>query len=80
MQNGNACDGHAKRCTRRPDLKAISEASRWIMCYTYITFTLSTLSNGFNNQSYLLFKNYGLATNETEKTSLNWYYCQWSDA
>ncbi|KAK4558295.1 hypothetical protein RGQ29_007868 [Quercus rubra] len=23
--NGNACDGHAKRCTRRPDLKAISE-------------------------------------------------------
>ncbi|KAK7860465.1 histone-lysine n-methyltransferase [Quercus suber] len=27
VQNGNACDGHAKRCTRRPDLKAISEAS-----------------------------------------------------
>ena len=40
LQNGNAYDDHAKSLTKRPDLKAISEASCWLMCYTYNTCTL----------------------------------------
>ena len=39
------------------------------LCVTHILLVhyLHYPINGFNNQSYLLFKNYGLATNETEK-------------
>ncbi|KAG6712362.1 hypothetical protein I3842_05G099500 [Carya illinoinensis] len=52
-KNGNASDDSLRRCSKRPDLKAISEASNWLM-HVHILHVVESF------QPWSL-KNYGLA-------------------